>query len=97
VRELPKTTFTEIWRNLRCLLDILGDQPKRRTEWTLEARRYGVSTNQFNFLLDYMLRHGYVRRVSRGRYERTEKGKMQVEFIRCPSMRKLFKSDTVQK
>lgn len=81
VKGVPKTTIAEIWHNLKYLLDLLGDQPKHRTEWTLAARKHNISTNQFDYLLDYMLGHEYVKRLGRGEYKRTEKGKAQTELL----------------
>ena len=78
--ELPKSSVADILGNAKRLLQILGDQPKRRTEWTLAAREKEISTNQFNHLLVGLLELGWVKKLSWGVYKRTESGKIYAEL-----------------
>lgn len=78
---MPKSSFDDIRENAYHTLQILGDQPIHRTAWTLLARtKVKISTNQFNYLLIYLLDHGYVERLERGVYKRTERGMKQLEI-----------------
>ena len=72
--------MNEMLDNAKRMLRILGDQPKHRTEWTLSARGKKISTNQFNRLLPFLLKCGFVERLKWGVYKRTELGKRQAEL-----------------
>ena len=78
---MPKSSFYDIEENAYHTLQILGDQPIRRTAWTLLVRtKAKISTNQFNYLLIYLLDYGYVERLKRGVYKRTERGMKWLEI-----------------
>ena len=78
---MPKSSFDDIQENAYHMLQILDDQPIHRTAWTLLARRkHEISTNQFNYLLIYLLDYGYVERLERGVYKRTERGMKWLEI-----------------
>lgn len=77
---MPKSSIYDVFTNAKRLLQILGDRPKRRTEWTLAAREKEISTNQFNRLLVGLLELGWVKKLSWGVYERTESGKIYAEL-----------------
>jgi predicted transcriptional regulator len=80
------------------MLQILGDEAKRRTEWTVAAREKGISTNQFNLLLTELLEGGFVKRLNRGVYERTESGKeLQAELEKEIPFLSSFRCDKMMK
>jgi hypothetical protein len=72
---------------------MLGDSPKHRTEWTVEAGERGISTNQFNHILTELLKHELVKRLKRGVYKRTKAGREHMKSLfflsdyRCPKFK----------
>ena len=78
---MPKSSFDDILDNAKCLLEILGNRPKRRTEWSIAAREKKISFNQFDCLLLFLLKREYVERLRRGVYRRTEKGTAFIKIV----------------
>jgi predicted transcriptional regulator len=87
---LPKSSEIDIERNVRIILQLLGNNAKHRTEWTAAAGEKGISTNQFNRILTELLKHELIKRLKRGVYERTEAGREHLTSLyflsdyRCP-------------
>ena len=78
---MPRSSVNDMLDNAKCLLEILGDQPEHRTEWSVIARGKEISFNQFDYLLLFLLKRGYVERLERGVYKRTEKGNDFMKII----------------
>jgi hypothetical protein len=107
--EMPKTSEADFWRGVKRILRLLGDEPRKYTEWRDDAATANIdseidskgikhmfkvnekklTTPQFHNLCKFALKYGYVERISRGKYRRTEEGTRAFEKLSDPTFLKI--------
>jgi len=60
------------------MLRILGERTMHRTDWNVLCR---INSTRFGRILAFLMERGYVERLERGIYRRTEKGRKFIETI----------------
>jgi len=73
---MPRFTREEEDRIASLMLEKLGDRVMYHTDWNVLCQP--MSYSSFQGMLKYLLKKRYVRRVSRGVYKVTPKGKRQL-------------------
>jgi len=62
----------------KTMLRILGERTMHRTDWNILCR---INSTRFGRMLAFLMEKGYVERLERGIYKRTERGRLFVESI----------------